>query len=153
MILSAGFCVAAIGTGDPHLYKCAVGSLTGIMISPDLDVDAGNVSNKIIRKKIGRFAEKIWNGIWHGYKKSFKHGRFASHFPIYGTLTRVFYLYFWFVMLPHLAIWLLIPVSWSLIYVLTWYAKMFFEIHYLYGLMSADLIHQALDVMTKESKK
>ena len=152
LLLASGFSVGALISQNPDMLLCTVGAITGIIISPDLDVDAGNISNKIIRNKIGWFAERIWSVFWSGYGKSFKHGRFASHFPVFSTTVRVLYAYFWLIFIPHFLIWLLIPVSWELMFVLSWYAKIFWNFWFFYGLASSDLIHQALDVLTKESK-
>jgi len=152
LILASGFSLGAIIDSNPQMLLSVAGALTGIMISPDLDVDSGNVSNKILRKNIGWVAEKTWNGFWYGYKKSFKHGQFGSHFPIFSTLVRIFYVYFWVILVPHSLIWFSFNTNWDLIYVLKWYVKIFLNFWFIYGLMSSDLIHQILDVSTKESK-
>lgn len=131
---------------------CAAGSLAGILISPDQDVDAGNISNKIVKKRVGWFGERLWRWFWRGYSSSFKHGQFASHFPIWSTFVRLSYIYFWLIFVPHFLIKLLGLFQWELIYVLRWYATIFFDLEFFIGLASSDLIHFVLDKLTKESK-
>lgn len=130
----------------------AAGALVGILVSPDLDVDAGNISNKIIKQRVGWFGEKLWRWFWSGYSGSFKHGQTASHLPIFSTFVRIAYVYFWLIFLPHFLIKLLGLFHWELMYVLQWYATIFFDVRFFAGLAGADFVHFGLDLMTKESK-
>ena len=151
LILASAFSVGAIVTLKPELIQCAMGSLVGMVVSPDQDVDAGNISNKIVKRNLGSFAEKIWRLFWSGYSKSFKNGSFGSHFPVYGTFVRIAYIYFWCIFLPHLAIYLTGITNWNLIYVLEWYARIFIGWHFI-GLASSDLIHYFLDILTTNAE-
>jgi uncharacterized metal-binding protein len=139
-------------SGKPDLFVCSGGALFGIICSPDADVDAGNISNTIIKQKAGWFGERLWRKFWSGYSGSFKHGRFASHFPIFGTFVRLAYIYFWLIFLPHALIKLLFSPHWELIYVLGWYAKIIFDTAFFVGLAGSDTIHYFLDILTTEHK-
>lgn len=152
VILSSSFAVGAVVSGRPELFICSAGALTGIFVSCDADVDAGNISNSIIRKRVGWFGERLWRWFWRGYSSSFKHGQFASHFPIFSTFVRLAYIYFWLIFLPHSLIKLLGIFQWELMYVLKWYAILFLHPMFFYGLASSDFIHFMLDKMTTEHK-
>lgn len=149
LILSAAFGLGALV--NLRLLECAAGSLAGVLLSPDLDVDAGNISNTIIKQRVGWFGERAWQQFWKGYSGSFKHGRFASHFPIFSTFIRLSYVYFWIVFLPHVIFAIIFPPAWDLDYVLMWYARI--SPLFIYGLMSSDLIHYFLDILTTEHKE
>ena len=156
IILASTFTVASLY--NPRILECAAGAMAGILLSPDLDLDARNISYKIIRKR-SLFGEKLWSWFWRGYRKSFKHGQFASHFPIFSTFVRLFYIYFWIILVPHVFLKLpflmkLSPIpQWDLMFVLSWYAKIFLSWMFVYGLMASDVIHWALDALTVEHKK
>lgn len=153
LILTAGFGVAIILTQDPRIFECAIGSLVGILVSPDLDLSNGGiVGGKFIRKRVGWVGEKIWKRFWRGYSGSFKHGTWGSHSPIFSTFIRVAYVYYWTIFIPHILIYFSFFPAWSLTFVLSWYAKIFFSPMFFYGLASSDLIHIVLDKLTKESK-
>ena len=159
VILAAGFSVGALVSQEPWMLECAVGALTGIFVSPDLDLSNGGiVGGKMIRRRVGWFGERVWRFFWRGYSSSLKHGTWASHAPIFSTIIRLAYMYYWIVFVPHLFLKLpnllnLSPIpNWNLTYVLSWYANIFFSTMFVYGLVSSDVIHWTLDKLTKESK-
>lgn len=152
LTLSAGFAIGAMLTVNPKLLICAGGSLAGILLTPDLDVDKTYIGDKIIEERVGWFGKRVWMWLWKPYKTSFKHGRFASHFPVFSTFTRLSYIYFWLIFLPHILIKLLFNPHWDLIYVLSWYATMLLDIYFFIGLAGSDFLHYCLDKLTKESK-
>lgn len=153
LILTAALGAGCIATQDPRLLECALGALTGVLLSPDLDVNSGNISNTLIKKKVGWFGERLWRGFWRGYSSSFKHGQFASHFPVFSTFTRLSYIYFWLIFVPHSLIKLLGFFQWELMYVLQWYGILFLSLPFFMGLVGSDLIHYFLDKLTSEKKK
>ena len=154
LLLATGFSVVAFATNQPQLFECAVGSLVGIFISPDLDVDSGNVSGEIIRKRVGWFGERLWRWFWKDYSTSFKHGRFGSHFPIYGTATRLFYIFFKTVLPLTLVIKLLFFSHIDFICELTWWDTMVvFRPMVFIGLCGSDFIHAILDIATTKHKE
>jgi len=153
LLLATGFSVAAFATSQPQLFECAVGALVGILISPDLDVDNGNVSGTIIGKKIGWFGERLWRWFWKDYATSFKHGRFGSHFPVYGTAGRLFYIFFKTVLPLSLVVKLLFFSHLDFIFELTWWGTMVvFRPTLFIGLCGSDAVHFFLDLLTKESQ-
>lgn len=150
VILAGGFLLGSLAFGPGVEY--ATGALVGILISPDLDVDAGNVSNKIIRNRIGHWAEAGWNVLWYFYKKSLKHGSPLSHFPVVSTMFRITYLFLFLLVFPYSLVELVLPGAWDYWTEMDWWVR-FLQQHYqvILGLMGSDLIHYFLDILTKES--
>lgn len=152
LMLAAGFSVGALVSQDPKILVCTLGALTGIMLSPDLDVDNGNISEKIIKQKVGWFGARLWKWFWSGYSGSFKHGQFGSHFPVFSTAIRLAYIYFW-VLLPFYSInYFFLGNYFNTSGDLDWWARTIFNPFFLYGLCSADTIHFFLDILTTEHK-
>lgn len=69
-----------------------LGCVTGVLVSPDLDVDGGNESDFIIRRKLGCLPALLWRAFWTPYAKLVPHRSPVSHFPVLGTLVRVGYM-------------------------------------------------------------
>lgn len=150
LVLAAGFSIASMATQNPNILMCSLGAVTGIFLSGDLDVDNGNISNTIIKKKVGWFGEKLWRMFWRGYSSSFKHGQFASHFPIFGTFTRLSYIYFWTILPFYVANVLFLKGRFDTVGDMIWWTRAFLNPFFFYGLCCADLIHFFLDILTKE---
>lgn len=147
IILAGSFLLT--GAGEP-----AIGALIGILISPDLDVDNGFTADTYIRNQFGRALEFVWDIVWWPYRKLFKHGSFASHFPIVGTLGRLVYLFVVGLLVPYFILSLVIPGAWSVAAELNWWWERISAHPRLFiGLAGADLIHWALDVSTTEHKQ
>src|SRR5689334_16791256 len=108
--LSAGFLIGGLLLRDPGCIEYATGALAGTILSPDLDVDAKNLSYKFMRKFK---TETLWSALWHYYRDSIKHGSPLSHLPILGTLGRLAYMFLFCVILPN--------------YVLSWFGWNFSE--------------------------
>lgn len=141
---------------EPRLLLCTAGSLTGILISPDLDLDAKNISSTIIKKKAGNFAVALWDMFWNPYRRSFKHGSFGSHFPGYSTFVRLTYVYFMTILPFYLIYSLIFPTGYFKVELMLEYyywVKIFLNVFFFYGLASSDLVHFFLDILTKESVK
>ena len=140
--LAGGFLLGQLAFGPGMEY--AAGALVGIMIGPDLDVDAKNISNQIIREKIGgkpsgrqkhtpwfvirrRVAwavEKVWDGLWFIYRGSVKHGSPLSHFPVISTLFRLAYLFLILLVIPYAAFALLFPGAWDVGMEIRWWIEL-----------------------------
>lgn len=170
--LAAGFLIGSLVWGPGIEY--AAGALVGIMLTPDLDVDAGNISNQIIREKIGgkpnakqktkpwfilRYwigygIEKGWDMLWYFYRKSLKHGSELSHFPVISTVFRLGYLFLFILVIPYTLLALIVPGAWSIGSELQWWFDVTLQ-HYkvILGLMGSDLIHWVLDITTTEQAK
>jgi uncharacterized metal-binding protein len=154
LALSGGFLLYGLATWDISSVAYATGSLIGVMVQPDCDVNGGHIADKYIRNKIGWFAEKVWDGVWHFYRKNVKHGSELSHFPCVGTIGRIVYLYFLFIVIPHFIYYFVFNPQWDLWYVLDWYANWIIDNYQVVlGLMGADTIHYFLDLLTVNRKK
>jgi len=152
LVLASAFMVGAIFTSRTEMFECAVGALCGTMVTPDWDVDKTFIGNKLIKSKLGRPVERVFNAWLTPYKKSFKHGQFASHFPVYGTYGRMLYVLLMGVVpfyVPYLIILSLQNYYIVLIYEAEWWVRMLFVSWYTVGLVSSDLIHFTLDKLTK----
>jgi uncharacterized metal-binding protein len=102
----------AIKTGDAAPLLLAPGVLAGLMLTPDLDVDDGSISDKHARK-LGCLFGWVWYWYWRPYAWVMKH-RGASHWPVIGTMVRVAYAFWWMVFIPSawpLREWALWPVG------------------------------------------
>jgi uncharacterized metal-binding protein len=152
MILAGGFLLGSLAFGNGIEY--AIGALLGIMLTPDLDVDGGYIGGKIIRNKVGRWAERAWDVLWYFYRKSLKHGSELSHFPIISTLFRLAYLGFFLVGIPSILIYFVSPhllehaPDFS-----RWVDLVAHRYRLILGLMGSDLIHYTLDTLTTEHSK
>jgi uncharacterized metal-binding protein len=154
LILASGFLLGSVFTFRLDMFLCVFGALLGIMMTPDWDVDAGFLGDKIIRNKIGWLAEKIWDGFLYWYRRSLKHGSPLSHLPIISTFGRIFYIFLFVVIMPHVFAKIVFSAGWDLQYVLYWYWDRIIEQkEIIIGLMGSDLIHWALDVATTEHKE
>lgn len=69
-----------------------LGCMSGILLTPDLDVDNGNISDSIIRNDWGHIPQYLWRLYWTPYAKILKHRSFWSHFPLVSTAIRVIYI-------------------------------------------------------------
>lgn len=150
--LAVGFTAGAIASQNPSDFQYVLGALTGVLISPDCDVDSKFIAYKYIRQRLGRAAESGWNYVWYFYRKSVKHGSELSHFPIVGTIFRVGYLFLFAIVIPYLVLSLLFPFD--LLREWQWWAwQTLTHWKIVVGLMGADLIHWALDILTTEHKR
>lgn len=68
-----------------------LGSISGVLLSPDLDQDGFTKSETIILKR-SRVLGWIWFLYWIIYAKLIPHRHWSSHYPIVGTLIRLVYL-------------------------------------------------------------
>ncbi len=77
--------------GDTHMTLMAgLGCLSGILISPDLDMRTRTVSERyVVRMSLG--LGWLWIAMWYPYALLFKH-RGVSHAPICGTVSRILYM-------------------------------------------------------------
>ena len=123
-------------SGAPAAQVVALtsGILTGLVLTPDLDVDQGSYSAHVVRRAFGRRAAQLWILFWLPYSLLIPHRSHISHMPILGTLLRLAYV----AAIPLLAYWLAgmpfdlppLPAAWP------WAAA---------GLALADIAHFLLD--------
>lgn len=117
-----------------HAAYVSAGALTGILVSPDLDLmENGNLSLAIIRKR-SHFLAWLWKIFWYPYARVHHH-RGMSHWPIIGTVVRVLYLAF-----PFTIILVLFRIR---VPPLPWFFPAFA------GLCLVDIVHIFLDAVVK----
>ncbi len=76
--------------GNPYWYLA--GTLVGLFITPDLDLNNPNYSDFILRRIFPPF-QWIWRILWTPYSLFLPHRSPISHFPIIGTLFRIGYIF------------------------------------------------------------
>ena len=85
------------------------GCLAGILLTPDLDVDAGNIGMSIIRTWLGGIPAVLWFWYWRPYSKLIPHRSVVSHLPILSTAIRLVYMFWWVPLLygrfPDVGLW------------------------------------------------
>jgi uncharacterized metal-binding protein len=114
------------------------GTLTGLVVEPDLDISGKTESEKLIERKFGKWIGIAWRAYWYPYAKTMAHRGF-SHMPIISTLIRALYL-----LLPAIAGWALLgfpELPWIVIG------------YWLAGLCIADLGHIITDILSTHIKK
>jgi uncharacterized metal-binding protein len=128
--------------GNPYMY--IAGNLVGILISPDLDVDAGNVSDSIIRK-VSRPAQWIWRKFWTPYSLALPHRSTLSHFPVLSTLIRLGYIV--------VGLNLFLMVGWGVSRIVGWDDSVSFvflwDWSFFMGLVHVDTVHWLADKTIK----
>jgi len=126
---------------DPALTTAAVvgGCLAGLVLSPDLDVDRGSISHRIVKRSAGYLIGFAWRLFWYPYARIMPHRSWWSHMPIFSTIFRVAYLF----AVPVLLWWLLnLIVELPALQIPTW---SWFPTAFL-GLTLADTLHAVMDV-------
>lgn len=127
--------------GNEYLY--IAGCVTGILISPDMDVDKGNISDHYIRK-VSRPAQFLWRLFWTPYALLVPHRHTVSHFPFIGTAARIGYIFLvinvvvWF---SSLLLGLFTSNTVSLIWIWDW--------SFFFGLAHVDAVHWMTDKTIK----
>lgn len=151
LLLTGGFLISTLVTGNWSGLQFCVGSLIGVMVTPDCDVDAGTIHDRYIRNRLGWMGEMFWDGLWYFYRRSLKHGGELSHFPVISTLGRMAYLYLFLIIIPITALSLVFVLD--IRYELSWWSdKILMYWKVVAGLMAADTLHYFLDILTKETK-
>lgn len=89
LMLATGLGVAAYYNQLPPT-EVVIGSLSGLLLTPDLDVANGSISNKFARRA-GCLVGLFWSAYWWPYRKLFPHRSFWSHGPIISTIIRLIY--------------------------------------------------------------
>lgn len=87
----AGY-LSAYVCDSPQVLIAAFGTLTGVLLSPDLDHDSGYIGYWYIRKVGGKIGELYWHALWRPYTQVVKHREPLSHFPVISTVFRLIYL-------------------------------------------------------------
>jgi len=164
VVLSLLSSIAMLAYGVPAKYIAytAAGCLTSIVLSPDLDIDAGYIGGALVRKYFGGVLGWMWKTVWSPYSKIVKHRSVISHFPVIGTFIRLFYLYFWYqaITLTINVALFFVSQGWSLpVYQVAWKEVLSAAwgttpwtvastnaFSYLLGLCASDTLHGTMDI-------
>jgi uncharacterized metal-binding protein len=134
LAVSAGYLMYHNGLPFTQTLAVSGGTLAGLLLTPDLDVNQGCVSDQIMRRSAGRAAGGLWYIFWLPYSRLIPHRSPLSHFPVLGTTIRLAYVFALPLLLYALAQGTLsLPMlpAWAI-----WSAG---------GLALADLLHYLLD--------
>ncbi len=97
--------VVASGAIGPIAFYCgicsiaqavalSIGTMTGLLLTPDLDVRIGSRSFWLVRQSFGSFIGFAWQWFWQPYARLIpRHRHPLSHLPILGTFLRLVYLF------------------------------------------------------------
>lgn len=126
-----------VNNGQPAgpTLTLAAGVLAGLVLTPDLDIDEGCISDRYVRRSVGPIGGGLWALYWMPYSRLIPHRSPLSHLPVLGTAIRLVYagalpVAIYSVMHGALA---LPPIP---LWVLGWFAL---------GLACADTLHFLLD--------
>lgn len=149
-----GAAVAIERTVSSSAMPFLVGMLMGILVSPDMDVDDGNISYYYFRKI---YLEWYWKALWRPYALTMNH-RGWSHFPIMSTVFRLIYMAFPVtiflsvfggkrvtILSTLLAQIAAIPFLSLFLFIALYYPQTFVQATL--GLVFADIIHLILDII------
>lgn len=70
-----------------------IGALLGIILTPDLDLVGGSISQRQVKRQAGNVIGTLWWALWYPYAKVLGHRSWVSHTPVIGTLIRVVYVF------------------------------------------------------------
>lgn len=141
-----------VGAGLAHyvsledLFKIAAVSTIGLLVSPDLDQETGNISYYYMRQ-IG--LHRLWGWYWRPYT-TIPHRSWLSHAPLLGTLLRLLYIIMpvWLFLFtaPSASRVLILQVIGAIVFMLGLHYLTFWDIIYIYvGLCIPDIAHFLLD--------
>ena len=134
--LSGSATMLLLSRGVEEIAGISTGAVIGILLSPDLDVDNGNIADYMIKRYTGGIVETVWTMLWTVYRKAFKHRSFLSHFPLVSTIIRIAYLSVFYFLIAAPLKWVasLVHIDWPTFW---WWAFV--------GLVLADTSHWGLD--------
>jgi uncharacterized metal-binding protein len=89
-IIAAGY-FSGLPAGD--IVAAAGGCAAGIILTPDLDGTGTYHGRKLLKEYGGSVLALAWRILWFPYTEVIKHRSPVSHWPIFGTLVRILYLY------------------------------------------------------------
>lgn len=127
--------------GNPYWY--IAGCVVGLLVTPDLDIDKGNISDSFLRKVFPPI-QWVWRTIWFPYAKLLPHRSPLSHFPILGTLLRIGYI-FLIVNVLHFIFHLMTGNIVSIVWIWNW--------SFVFGLCHVDTCHFLADISIKSKEQ
>lgn len=128
-LTTVGLAGVTLIAGNPAL---TAGVLSGLVLSPDLDVDDGFIGFAHLRRIgcVGGLLSGLWRVYWYPYARLVPHRSHISHSVFFGTVVRVFYLILPVLLVNVLGVTVVIPA---------WFGMWFI------GLCLSDALHIALD--------
>jgi uncharacterized metal-binding protein len=129
--------------GNPYLY--VAGTLVGLMVTPDLDLNNGNISDTMLRRVFPP-AQWIWRILWTPYSLLIPHRSPISHFPFVGTLFRIGYI---FLLLNLFSLLFFLFGNIFDTVSLVWFWNWWFFL----GLCHVDLLHYLADISIKSKEQ
>lgn len=127
--------------GNPYWY--IAGCVVGLLVTPDLDIDKGNISDSFLRKVFPPI-QWVWRTVWFPYAKLLPHRSPLSHFPILGTLLRIGYI-FLIVNVLHFIFHLMTGNTVSIVWIWNW--------SFVFGLCHVDTCHFLADISIKSKEQ
>lgn len=82
-----------LGFTAEQIRLTAEGCMSGILLSPDMDVDAGFLGYSYVDKYLGKIVGTLWKVLWWPYAVLIPHRSWFSHAPIISTSLRLLYWY------------------------------------------------------------
>lgn len=136
-ITTIGLALGSVCVLEPAL---TVGILSGLVISPDLDVDDGFIGLAHLRRipVVGKFLSFVWRIFWWSYSKVVPHRSAVSHSIFFGTALRVGYLVLPILILNYFGLPIHLPEKFG-----QWFV----------GLCLSDALHIVLDFTIKGERK
>ena len=129
VIIPASMAVYRLPTSE--VVACAIGFIITLSVNPDLDLN---------RRIPWRHPDKlIWFLVWRPYAWAMPHRSPLSHFPVFGTFFRIFYIGVILVWLAYL-----LGISATINPLLYWVVI---------GMIVSDTIHFLLDTVTTSLKR
>jgi len=142
ILAASGLAVGTMAMGQPQPITLALagGCLTGVLITPDLDVDNPVRSHYVILDRWGVLAFGAWRLLWLPYSYAFAHRSFWSHAPVLSTLIRAGYL---------------AAIGWAGLRLSgrSWPVFPDWSLYFLLGLTVSDVLHWAADVLYSSYKR
>lgn len=132
-----GLALGSVCAFEPAL---TVGILSGLILSPDLDIDEGFLGLHHLRRIpiIGKPLSLAWRVFWLPYSKIVKHRSVISHSIFFGTVLRVGYLALPILILNYLGLPAHLPDKFG-----QWFV----------GICLSDALHIILDFTIKSDKR
>lgn len=151
------------GVDKQFVVAAAAGCLSGVFLSPDLDVDAGYIGLYYIRKYFGEILSVTWQWLWKPYAVLMPHRSRASHTPVLGTMLRLLYLYLSYLVLGSLSFYAfgwprqvyIVPLKKALLVFIRGHAPFGVEmsIAAFAGLCISDALHALMDLTATTLKR
>jgi len=127
-------------TGE-EVRLAATGCLTGIVLSPDLDVDGGFLGHVLVTKYLGKIVGTIWRVFWWPYAVLAPHRSWMSHAPLISTLLRLGYCYGTYF------------VVCAILQVPAWVPEPHMALYSCSGLVVSDTLHYIADIISTYLKR